>query len=157
MQAQESIVSKELMLQDLKARNMDKYVEYRLEIWGDWSKRDHHMLGYPQKTIEWRLINEGGVLIKGTGPKYPPTNFMAEEVEYHIKQMRVDKAEYANAVCDKYLADDNTTNEILARRSNMTLRVFQYRLQCGKNWLGPRLTAKNDEKYFNKNVANIVY
>jgi hypothetical protein len=154
MTTQDHIVTKEIMMQDIKARNLDKYVDMRLNIWADWARRDHHMLGYPQSTIEWRLINEGGVLIKGTGPKYPPSNFMAEEVEFHIIQLKAYKSICATAIRDKYLADANILAETLAKRSNISVRTFDSRVKEGKIWLAGRLSAKNDEKYFKSHIVS---
>lgn len=146
MRAQENIVNKELLYQAIKSNNIDKYVDMRLEIWADWYMRDHHGLGYPNKTIEWRLIHEGGVLIKGTGEKYTQSNAYAEEVEFHIVAMREYKPLSALAITERYLKD--MLIETIARRNNISVRRIQERIKEGKLWLASRLTAKNDAKYY---------
>lgn len=66
---------------------MINYIETRLWQWADWSNS-----GKVQKraTIEYRLIREGGVLIRGTGARPEPVDEEAEEMEAAVRALDFD-------------------------------------------------------------------
>jgi hypothetical protein len=121
----------------------DEYLEYRLKQWADWFTRvGSNGLGYPSKTVEGRLIDEGGILIKGTGKRLPPSNSQAEEIEDYVRELANCYSELAQALKDKYFAYQNNSLDVLAKRRNVSTRTFKARVQMAKLWLAGRLDRR---------------
>jgi hypothetical protein len=119
----------------------DKYLEARLVEWADWYKRGIYFgLGYPSKTVEQRLREEGGQIIKGTGQKNEPENPRADEMDILIREMSRRYPEPARVLKSYYFACDTLSAEKIAKRSNMSKTTFYSHLNIAKVWLSAKLT-----------------
>lgn len=111
----------------------------RLEEWARWVTKDYSSIGYPPFSVEWRLYIMGGFMASGSGPKYPPTNYNAEETENLLKQLSKEKPAWARVIRTKYLANSLATTGRLARRIGISPRTFERNLANGEEWLMRRL------------------
>ena len=124
----------------------DAYLEDRLTEWADWIVRyNAYGVGYPSKTIEARLRDEGGVLISGTGQFYPPTNPRAEEIEQCIKALNEQIPKLAKAVRAYYLEPGLIKHR--ARKAGCSYSQFRVLVDMAKVWLKGRLSAMYESNY----------
>ncbi|MCE3238127.1 MAG: hypothetical protein K0R24_1108 [Gammaproteobacteria bacterium] len=120
----------------------EHYLDNRLEEWADWLIRyNHHGLGYPSKTIEARLRDEGGVLISGTGIHYPPSNERAEEMERLVVELDAHNKQLATVLRVYYL--DPGLIKHKAKKANVSFSQFKVCVKMAKTWLSGRLSARN--------------
>jgi len=127
------------------AKIASEYTEKRLTQWADWYGRLCDFgLGYPRRSVEGRLRDDGGVLIAGTGLKLPPTNTEAEEVETLLVELGQMYPDRANAVKTEYLSCEPVRTK--ARKLNMNPTQFMRIRDLGLSWLDGRLQIKSRYK-----------
>jgi len=130
----------------------DEYIESRLEEWGEWFSRGNFSgLGYPSKTIEQRLRDGGGILVKMTGPWVPPTNRNAEEIEDLVKELAKRYPSLASVLRKKYFASSYKSLSKIAKEIQMPVRTFHEHVKMAKMWLEGRLS--NNYRYENENTT----
>jgi hypothetical protein len=118
----------------------EKYVKYRLEIWGEWYSRGCDSgLGYSRKNIIARLCEEGGVLINGTGHKKLPTNVEAEEIEEIVKEIFQKQRDQAIVLQIRYFHPEE--HEFAARRNGYTKTQYYSHLKLAHKWIEGYLSA----------------
>lgn len=94
-------------MKDPLNKGLDYYIDYRLRTWGYWyAKVLTHGLGYPSKSIEARMKDDGGVLSKSTAPIALPVNPEAEEIDGLIVKMGNRYPALADAVRVQYTNSD---------------------------------------------------
>ena len=119
----------------------DEYLEDRLDEWADWSLRiEDNGLGYPRRTIEARLRDEGGVLISGTGCRPLPVHEKAEEMERFIVELYKHKDVLGKALRTQYL--EVGTVKYKAKKANTSLSQFKVYVKMAKTWLAGRLSGQ---------------
>ena len=124
----------------------DEYLEHRLEEWADWVVRiDTNCMGYPRKTLEARLRDEGGVLISGTGFYCPPGNERAEEIERFVGDLYQQNKLLAIALRVYYL-DEKSTLGHKAKKAGVSLAQYKIYLNMAKMWLAGRLSGSQEFK-----------
>lgn len=85
---------------------MIDHVEARLIGWGIWSRRNlDGAAGYPRRTVEARLRDEGGVLISGTGTRIPPVDSDAEQIERIVIRLGDHRPEWRYMLVARYCQD----------------------------------------------------
>ncbi len=127
----------------------DTYLEERLNEWADWIVRyNAYGVGYPHKTIEARLREEGGILISGTGQFHPPTNPRAEEIERCLTVLNEQIPKLANAVRAYYLEPGLIKHR--AKKAGCSYSQFRVLVDMAKVWLKGRLSAIYESHYTEK-------
>lgn len=122
------------------ANNIDCYVERRLEEWANWYARNiDYGLGYPSRSVEGRLRDEGGVLSKSTGYKRELNHPAAEEIEALIREMSSYNQELAKAIRVEYIKNNTQANK--AKLLAVSLAQFKLYLKMAKAWLSGRLVT----------------
>lgn len=117
----------------------DRYLDHRLKAWGRWYiKLLEHGHGYPSKSIEGRMKDDGGVLSRSTAHPEPPTNPDAEEIDKLLNELWVTHQDCAMAVRIHYTSTKFI--EIEAKSWDMSRRRFYNNLKLGKMWLLGRMT-----------------
>lgn len=120
--------------------SMQDYVHYRLDQWADWYLRgNQYGLGYPKKNIMARLIDEGGILIKGTSHHSPSTNVQAEEIEMIVKSLAKQSQKLAEALRVQYF--EQGTVPFKAKRMGLSYTQFKVHVDMAKQWVAGRLSA----------------
>ena len=115
-----------------------KYTERRLQQWAEWYGRCNFGLGYPPRSVEGRLRDEGGVLSKGYGLKLPPSNPDAEEVEAILVELNSRSTQQANAVKFDYLLEGPLT--VKAKKMGISRSQYIIYRDLGLTWIDGRLT-----------------
>lgn len=115
-------------------------LEQRLQIWADWyAKYSDGGLGYPKRSIEARLREEGGVLIRGSGLRLPPSNSTAEVIEKHVQELAQQNLELATALRCHYFSCG------ALRKKAETLGISHTQLKLlvtmAKHWLLGRMSG----------------
>lgn len=116
--------------------------ERRLQEWAIWSKKKGRGIGYPKRSIEGRLRDEGVILPR---KRYQPETFehpAAEEIENLIVLMSKTLVLQAKVLRDDYL--DNTPTEIKMRRLQMSRPKYALYRDSGKSWLEGQLQARTE-------------
>lgn len=120
------------------ANNIDCYVEHRLEEWANWYARNiDYGLGYPKRSVEGRLLDEGGCLSKSLGYKRELNHPAAEEIEALIREMSSYNEELAKAIRVEYIKNNTQANK--AKLLSVSLAQFKLYLKMAKAWLSGRL------------------
>ena len=128
------------------------YLEERLTEWSDWIIRcNSYGVGYPRKTIEARLHEEGGILISGTGRYYPPTNPRAEEIEQCIKALNEEIPKLAKVIRVFYLETGLIKHR--AKKAGCSYSQFKVLVDMAKAWLKGRLGAIQEYAYQQRQYA----
>lgn len=123
-------------------KNINDYVNYRLELWADWYHRcKDNGLGYPSTNILARLKEMGGYYIKATGPKPLPSSFEAEEIEQLIREMHQQDAKMALALRRYYHTDGDVMGHTI-KNFNMSYTQLGVHVNRARAWLAGRLTAR---------------
>lgn len=116
------------------------YINKRLSHWANWFV--HHGdfgLGFPHKSLEGRLIDNGGILTHST-IRYIPSNGMAEETENLIKELAEQNTKLADALREYYFGTGNMVYK--ARRIGMSPSHFKVHVDTAKYWLIGRLSSQ---------------
>jgi hypothetical protein len=119
----------------------DKYIEERLNEWADWIRKGCDSgLGFSHRNIMSRLQEEGGVLINGTGPKYPASNPSAEEIECLVKVLATKNYARANLLRIYYL---NPIDHVLkAMRNGYKKSQYYAHVDAARQWIKECLSKK---------------
>lgn len=113
---------------------IDDYIEMRLEEWAKWfSRNDYRHLGYPSESLEFRHLNNGGVIHKNYGSKASFCNVDAEEVEKIIVLMKQVEPKAAAALCQEYL--DWRCQSSKAKAIGVSLAQYKVNLALARQWL----------------------
>lgn len=121
---------------------MLELIDARLIGWGRWLRLGvDGATGYPRKTLEARLRDEGGVLISGTGPRPAPIDSEAEEVDRLVQRLGQHRPDWMRMLILHY-RDDYTLDEVARslRVSESTIRAHW--LKQTKFWLAGALDRK---------------
>lgn len=122
------------------ASDMDCYVEHRLQEWANWYARSlDNGLGYPKRSVEGRLLDEGGFLSKSSGYKRELTHPAAEEIEVLIREMSSYNKDLAQAIRIEYIKYN--TQACKAKSLSVSLTQFKLYLKMAKAWLSGRLIS----------------
>lgn len=122
------------------ASDMDCYVERRLQEWANWYARNlDYGLGYPKRSIEGRLLDEGGYLSKSSGYKRELNHPAAEEIEVLIREMSSYNTELAQAIRIEYIKHNTQASK--AKSLSVSLAQFKLYLKMAKAWLSGRLLS----------------
>ncbi len=119
---------------------IDRYVHARLREWANWCvKCTVQGLGYPTRSVEGRLRDDGGVLPKSTAPLQLPTHPRAEEMEMLITEMGAYDAALLRAIRMKYLDKNTLYHE--AKVQKISLPTLKNDLRRAKTWLAAKLNV----------------
>ena len=110
-------------------------MDARLDKWALWA-RSGAAAGYPHRTVEARLRDEGGVLISGSGAWVEPTCESEEAVDRAVSEMPVVLRE---VVVLRYLV--GLTDQQGAGRLRIGRTGYQDRLRRAYCWLDGRLAG----------------
>ena len=103
-----------------------------VELWAHWKRdRSHEPQGYPRRTVEGRLIDEGGLLIAGQGLKLETPADCVECVESAIVTMNGD---YRLVLEAKYLR--KWTDAYTARKLGASISTMRRFLDYAYEWVG---------------------
>jgi DNA-directed RNA polymerase specialized sigma24 family protein len=112
-------------------------MDARLMEWRHWLLAGSPLVaGYPGRTLEKRLRDEGGVLISGSGARVAPSNERAEQVEVALLQMPETLRETVFCKYRSGLMDHDG-----AQRLSVSLTGYKERLQRAYHWLDGRLAS----------------
>jgi hypothetical protein len=118
---------------------INEYVELRLEMWARWYATNADFgLGYPNQSLEGRVISNGGVLIRSFGSKPLHTNESAEEIESLVCVLSRQNEKLANALREYYFGQGTVKQR--AKKINTSCTQFKVFVDMAKQWLIGRLT-----------------
>lgn len=117
--------------------SINDYVNYRLDQWADWYLRNGGFgLGYPKKSVEGKLIDNGGVLIKST--PYLACNASAEEIEHLVVELTKQNERLAQVLREQYFGLGTMPRK--AKRLGFSYAYFRTQLDMAKQWMAGRLS-----------------
>jgi ECF sigma factor len=118
-------------------------VELMLEEWASWSASDIlNGLGYSRfSNIGW-LVETGGLIIHTTGPRRVPDNFIAEEMDSWLVELKSVKPLEADAIIAYYLS--GYFKERVARKFQISVRMLEVRIKFAKTWLEGRYAGRKE-------------
>ncbi len=115
------------------------YVEKRLIAWGQWYAKMGDMgLGYPHRSVEGRLKDEGGVLPRGFGSRIPICD-EAEEIEALVVELHRWHSRQAEALRIEYLDIDTLYSK--AKKMGVSRNTFVTQRDLAKAWIEGRMKA----------------
>lgn len=115
-------------------------VKLRLLAWAQWVMKESDAgLGYPRKTMEARLREGGGLLIKGTGKKPLLGNAIAEEMEALIIEMSQHFPRLFEVIIERYLKEDALPDCYKAKRHGCSRSQFMNYLNMAYYWLAAKI------------------
>jgi hypothetical protein len=120
--------------------NILSYINNRLNYWAKWFT--HHGdfgLGFPHKSREGQLIDNGGLTTRST-INYMPSNAMAEETEILVKELANQNAKLAEALREYYFGAGNMVYK--AQRIGLSPSHFKVYVDMGRYWLIGRLSPQ---------------
>lgn len=121
-------------------RTLDIYVDHKLKKWGRWYLTILlDGLGYPKKSIEGKLLDGGGLLIKSTAPYHIPEDEDCEEIEEILSEMASYKKELAFAIRVKYTSS-NLKKTLIAHK--MPYPTFNKHFGEAKAWIASRFSPR---------------
>lgn len=121
----------------MQAFNHDDYIDYRLMMWAFWYETLYKGLDLPSRSVEGRLMDDGGILPSGTRQaREMPENPEAEEVDRFINQLEKSHS-VLGKVIRKYYTSNNVSEE--AKALGMSRRKFYYDLKTAKAWLAAKI------------------
>ncbi len=127
-------------------KDVNKYVDDRLELWADWYIRiENNGLGYPNKTMEQRLKEHGGLFVKSIGPKIPPSNHAAEEVEEYVSELFKQNSLLATVLRKNYFEQNTAARK--AKQLGISTTQFRVQLAMAKQWMAGRLSSKKNKSF----------
>lgn len=125
----------------MKQKNYNLDVEYtrqRLKEWGYWCNRIITMgLGYPNMSMEGKLIASGGVIIKATNPSLIPQNTEAEEINHLVNMLGNINQKQAYIINIHYTSNDSTKNKI--KKMRLAPRTYHDQLNKALLWINQQL------------------
>lgn len=127
--------------------------ERRLIEWAEWAKsRQDGGLGYPNRSVEGRLKDDGGVLPSSQYKSEVLLNEQAEEIESLIQIMSVKFPILATIIKMEYLHADPLV--IKAARLQMSRTQFMRYRDQAKAWLDGQLCSRirNGVIYFSEGI-----
>lgn len=123
------------------ANSVSATTEKRLVEWAYWAKRrEDGGLGYPHRSVEGRLKEDGGVLPTSNYRQQVGVDEAAEEIEQLIVELGQEGRERADALKLEYLAEEPLI--IKARRMRLSRSQFIIYRDLGKAWIDGRLCVK---------------
>lgn len=131
----------------MKTSEKEFYLRYRLKQWGGWCSwllRDH--LQYPSKSICKRLMDEGGILIRGTSNAVMPYNEAAEEIDDLVAELIEDDHDCHLGIALRCNYIPTTTFSQRANLAEMPPDTFRRYVREGKRWLDGRLSHTKEYK-----------
>lgn len=119
--------------------DINDYVESRLEEWAEWYlKHGDFGLGYPWRSIEGRMIDNGGIIIRGIAPEVL-CNTEAEEIEHMVQELYRQDEFLARVLREQYFGKGTAKNK--SARLKTSYENFKIHLKMAKHWLAGRLSA----------------
>lgn len=108
---------------------IDREHELLLEKWGRWMRRSRDNIGYPRRSVEGRLKDDGGWLPHGTSSMVPEAMYMPAEVEMVEKavltiQKLTRGTQYVNVIKQEYIYS-YSSQRANADKQKMTLRRYK--------------------------------
>src|SRR5947209_3669897 len=118
---------------------MEYYIETRLQEWANWYIRGSDGgLGYPRRSIEGKLIDNGGCIIRNYQSYRMDINPSAEETEKLLAEMSQYNKSLSKAVKYEYM--ETGTQSFKASKLGVSLAQFKLNLKIAKAWLVGRLS-----------------
>lgn len=116
---------------------VDWYVNFRLKKWAAWSiKCINAEIGYPSRSVEGRLMDDGGILSKSSAPFYGFSNEECEEIEAYINELVLYKPKFARALKLKYFSK-NIKNDL--EKIGMSKDTYHKHLQGARVWFAAKI------------------
>jgi len=120
------------------------YIESRLDQWARWFYcRNDNGLGYPEKSLMYRIQHEGIVITKSQRNRYLPTHDNAETIEKLVCLMAQVQKPLADALRQYYLGREKTV-ALKARAIGMSETQFKEYVHRATAWLLGALTIMNN-------------
>lgn len=117
------------------------YINNRLNYWAKWyTYHGDFGLGFPHKSREGQLMDNGGLVSSGSTRNYIPSNATAEETEILVKELAKQNAKLAEALREYYFGVGNMIYK--AKRLGLSTSHFKVYVDMGKYWLIGRLTPQ---------------
>lgn len=113
--------------------------ESRLIGWGRWTRRNADgAAGYPRRTVEARLRDEGGVLISGTGKRVPPVDSAAEQIERLVVRLGDLRPDW-RLMLVLYYSEDRTHDYVAQRLGVSESLIRTHWMKQAKMWVAGSL------------------
>lgn len=126
--------------------NVNEYIDCRLDEWANWYLQYGDFgLGYPRRSIEGRLMDEGGVLIKSTASRDLLCNAEAEEIEKMVLELNQQNSRLAKVLRENYFGFGTCKSK--AERLAMSYSSFKTHLDMAKQWLAGRLSTSYQQSF----------
>src|SRR5437016_14266692 len=119
----------------------DDYLRKRLQEWAYWFRQhQYEKLGYPDRTMEKRFADYGGVLVKSNVRQYMPCNTAAEEIEGLVCKMHKEQPKLAATLREEYFGKGST--RVKAMRLKLKRVQFEINVSMACQWLLSYLRKK---------------
>jgi len=114
-----------------------QYIDMLVKMWANWACRreDGELNGYASKTLEYELIEMGGVMIRSKGQKLPPVNDDAEQIEKAMHEMS-DHPRYkelAQILIANYIGLEGVSNNLTW--FGISKSTFRAKVKDGLRWI----------------------
>lgn len=120
--------------------NLTCYVDERLEEWGKWARQgESGGLYYSSMSNIAKISDAGGVFLERTC-RNDEDNPRAEETDKLVTAMARTHPTEARVLFAYYV--QTGTQEFLARRMKMSVRLFFNKIKIAKAWLDGRMSIK---------------
>jgi len=131
----------------------DAYVEARLAEWGEWFSRGIQInIGFPNKNILARMREEGGQIIRATGPKPLMANTKAEEMEEILMSLNTHQPVLAHVLMITYLYPESPV-VIAEKKFGYKKSNYYKQFNIGFAWIKGYLIAKMGIENCKKNIS----
>ncbi len=120
--------------------NFNDYLEYRLQEWANWFCRGlDYGIGYPSKTTDAKLRDNGGIVLRSKGTPYLPCHESAEQIEMIVKKLAMQNKLTADILRLHYTERGSLRHK--AEKLKVSHTYFKYCLEMAKQWVAGWLTA----------------
>ena len=122
----------------LNENQLDDYLEYRLQEWGEWLNTGNFLnIGYQRQSSIAMFIDGKSINQSNTFCKSVDINQSAEEMEKFVVEMAKYKPSMAEALRFHYL--QHLSFRESAKRLNISYTQYNLYLQMAKAWLHSRI------------------
>jgi hypothetical protein len=130
---------------------VDWFVDQKLKRWAKWSLSVMAFgLGYPSRSVEGRLLDGGGLLIKSTATPQMMYDEESENVEKLLNELGSYKPQLATALRLKYISSDIKKDLCL---HSLAMPTFKKNLSEARAWMAASLQI-DWQAYARRNAAN---
>lgn len=130
---------------------VDWFVDRMLKRWGKWAVSTLEFgLGYPSRSVEGRLLDGGGLLVKSTAPPQMIYDDESEKVERLLNELGAYKPQLALSLKLKYTSKD--IHKDLGTHS-LPMPTFKKHLSEARAWMAASLQLEC-QSFLRQNAVN---